>query len=427
MSSVGPVGGEGGGVPPIFTGPVRDAFGTARVGGAVPPVDPAPPVAGGEAPAGAPARPTPVITLAGRLAAADMLPPPAALALALEEATRALQGGRAHDVLAALDATWSPRLAHDAPWYLRAAALELLARSDDAAQLLKEAIAQLPSSAALLYLLGVHALVEGDEVAARLATAHAAQLHDAEPIVLVLRAAVLARAGQPFEANDLLRRALAARPALPLREWFEVLVALARRPVRADAAAARPRLATPRAVAALPPEGGRAPAPTPARTSGAHAAVIPAGDSQDEGARRTTGAPDRDDAAHWAAPLVPPRDEPPVPPGLADAVRYGLALLDAPADAARAAVRDRGTRDDLATIAARAGLLAGRGDATPPTLLALVVVAGLAIAFVVPALRGLVLGAGGALLVAWLATRRRGDAHARGERPARPSVDRRVG
>jgi tetratricopeptide (TPR) repeat protein len=415
VTSIGRVGGDGG-IPPVFTGPVFTGVpASGRVAGAVPPVDPA--LAGDTGVAEAVPVAQPTITLAGRLASGDALPAAPALAIALERATRALQGGRAHEVLAALDTVWSSQLAHDSPWYLRAAALELLARHDDAAGLLREAIAQLPSSPALLYLLGVHATVAGDDAAAQLATAHAHELHPEDPVLLVLRAAVLSRGGLPFEANALLSRAVALAPTLPVRDWFAVLARLGR--------------VVPQATEQMPPQVAprlprRTPAALPRVTDDVPAE--PPRDAHDTAPSRTD---ERDDDPSWAAPLRAPADAPTLPLGLPDAVRYGLALLDAPADAARAATRHRAPDDAMSLLAARAGLafdVAARPGG--PGLVALVLVAALAAGVADPAARGLL---GGALALGagwWVTTRlRRGrtvpaarDALAS---PAR-TIDRRV-
>lgn len=360
MTSIGRIGGDGN-VPPVFTGPVFTVVpGRGRIEGAVPPVDP---VRGGDGAADAPdAEAPPPITLAGRLASGDALPPAPALAIALEQATRALQGGRAHEVLAALDTIWSSQLAHDSPWYLRAAALELLARHDDAAGLLREAIAQLPSSPALLYLLGVHATIAGDDAAAHLATAHAHALHPDDPVLLVLRAAVLSRSGQAAEANALLAHAVALAPALPVRDWYAVLARLGRLPASHAADDAHAAHGA-RDVARLTPASMR---------------LVTDGATDDR---------PLDEPSSWSAPLEPTPERPEIPFGLSDAVRYGLALLDAPGVAARAATRHR-VSDDMREQAARTQLStdakAHRGG---PGIIAIVVVLAGAIAIVRPDMR----------------------------------------
>ncbi|MCU0625814.1 MAG: hypothetical protein MUF21_04900 [Gemmatimonadaceae bacterium] len=397
MSRIGGVGGEPS-IPSILTGPVVTGIpGSARVGTPVAPVDPVPPVV----PGAAEATPLADVALAGRLATGDVLPEPAALALALEQATRALQGGRAHDVLATLDATWSARLAHDAPWYLRAAALELLARGDDAAAVLRDAIAALPRSAALLYLLGVHALAGGDDGAAQLATSHAVALHPDDPVLLTLRAAIEMRAGRAPEAEALLARASTRAGALPVREWFAALVRMpatrgASMPGRATAPTPRGTAtmrATPRALPAVTP--GAMPITSAARqTPHASPLVRPTPHGQD--AVRATPLGSR------PIPSPDSRDH----ESLHEAVRYGLALLDPPAVAAREAVRRRTRTGELLAIAAQhAGIAAPPIARRPPHVAALLVAVLLVGGLTTPVTRTAAMVVAGACL-AWWALRR---------------------
>jgi hypothetical protein len=219
-------------IPPLQSGgvgqtPFRIPLLTAPVATGVPPLV-------GDAPrqitAGTPEPVTPTaargdapITLAGRLDAGDLLPDVTHLALALEAATRALQHGRADEVLAHLDAVWSQQLASDSPWYLRAAALELLGRVGDAEQVLRDAIARLPRSAAMLYLLGVHAAVTGQHDAAKLANDHALALHPTEPLLWAQRVA-LAQRDEPADTVHTLRsRLLSLTPADTAEQWVSTL------------------------------------------------------------------------------------------------------------------------------------------------------------------------------------------------------------
>jgi tetratricopeptide (TPR) repeat protein len=198
---------------PVHTGPILTPASTRGVSSDGAPV----------APVG---RPTPVpVTLAGRLAAAELgdLVSTANVEMTLEAATRALQHGRADDVLGILDPIWRDDVASDSPWYLRAAALEVLGRTSDAESILRDAIARLPRSAALLYLLGVHAAARGQGDAALVASAHALQVHPEEPLLLVQRAALRRAAGAHDDADALIARARWAAPDLPVDRWLELL------------------------------------------------------------------------------------------------------------------------------------------------------------------------------------------------------------
>jgi hypothetical protein len=220
-----PIDGGGGGVPPF-----RNVVLTAPVNTGVPPTidDHAAVLPNGQPPksAGNAFRDDPPISLAGRLHVGDVLPETTQLALALEAATHALQHGRADTVLTALDAVWSSELASDSPWYLRAAALQLLGRTADAEQVMRAAIAKLPQSAALLYLLAVHLTRRGLLEAAQLASDHALTLHPTEPLLWLQRAALTRNLGSMGDAHSMLETVAAESPAFPAAQWLDTLVRL---------------------------------------------------------------------------------------------------------------------------------------------------------------------------------------------------------
>jgi Tfp pilus assembly protein PilF len=295
--TIPPLQGSGNVVPP-FRLPVL----TAPVSAGVPPVigdarlllpQGAPP-----ATAGAQPRDEAPIWLAGRLELGDVLPETTKLALALESATRALQGGKPDAVLAELDAVWSHQLASDSPWYLRGGALQLLGRSSDAEQVLRDAIARLPRSAAILYLLGVHTAHRGQPDAARLANDHALALHPAEPLLWLQRAALAMRDGTPDMARAIMDQVRTLAPAFPADDW---LVMLAR----------------------LGQQRGRTPTPTYRK---AIARLTPS----------SLPAVEAEPSAPLATPAAPPPLAPPLT-ALDAAVRYGLTLLESPTQSARTA------------------------------------------------------------------------------------------
>ena len=255
----------------------------------------APPAAPGAAP-----RDDAPISLAGRLELGDVLPDTTRLALALESATRALQGGNANAVLAELDAVWSHQLASDSPWYLRGGALQLLGRSSDAEQVLRDAVSRLPRSAAILYLLGVHTAHRGQSDAARLVNDHALALHPAEPLLWLQRAALTTREGTPDMAAAIMQHVRTLAPAFPADDWLSMLV----------------RLGETR---------GRTPTPTYQK---AVARLTPS----------SLPAIDPDAAAAAAAATIAPTTPLPTPASALDAaIRFGLTLLDAPTQSARTA------------------------------------------------------------------------------------------
>ena len=248
------------------------------------------------------------ISLAGRLEQGDALPETTELAVALESATRALQNGRADLVLSELDAVWSPKLGSDSPWYLRTAALQLLGRGADAEQVLRDGVARLPRSAAMLYLLVVHTAHRGQFDAARLASDHALAIHPNEPLLLVQRAALAQRAGDADTAGQLLQQAGERDPTFPAQQWMATL---------ARVGEPEQRVGTPSSLPAL------------ARVAG--------------GANAAIGLAD--------APPTPP---PFVPsPWLDGALRYGLSLLQSPLQSARTATRISGSMDAVTARAER--------------------------------------------------------------------------
>lgn len=221
--TIPPLTGGGLGVPPFRT-PVL----TAPVSTGIPPLVTEDDVArprGAPAPAaggagGNVSRDDAPISLGGRLESGDLLPDTTELAVALESATRAMQHGRADQVLTLLDTVWSSQLASDSPWYLRAAALQLLRRTSDAEQVLRDAIARLPRSAAMLYLLGVHTMARGQTEAARLANDHALALHPTEPLLWLQRAALAQRSAMPETAAALLEHVESMAPGYPAADWL---------------------------------------------------------------------------------------------------------------------------------------------------------------------------------------------------------------
>ncbi len=317
--TIPPLQGGGGGIPP-FRLPVL----TAPVTVGIPPLigddgvllpQGAPP----SIPAAQPREDAP-ISLAGRLEMGDVLPETTQLALALESATRALQSGKPDTVLAELDAVWSHQLASDSPWYLRGGALQLLGRTTDAEQVLRDAVARLPRSAAILYLLGVHTAHRGQPDAARLANDHALALHPAEPLLWLQRAALAMRDGTPDMADAIMQQVRTLAPAFPADDWVVMLARLGQ---------SRGRTPTPTYQQAL------------ARLTPASVPVIEA-----ESPAPGTTTP------HAAAPtaLATPLDA---------AVRYGLTLLESPTQSARTATGVSGTRTGSDAMSDLAGIIRG--------------------------------------------------------------------
>ena len=345
--TVPPIQGSVLGIPPlripVLTAPV--STGVPRVVGDEPRLLPTP--AAPAARPGSTGRDDPPISLAGRLEAGDLLPDTTQLALALESGTRALQNGRADQVLQDLDAVWSNQLAADSPWYLRTAALQLLGRMSDAEQVMRDAIARLPRSAALLYLLGVHTAFRGQGDAARLANDHALSLHPTEPLLWLQRAALLQNAGLPGDAAAILEQVQGMEPAYPAAHWLATLMRLN------DTRTGSRTPAVQRAIGRL----------TPASSD-----IIPGQQA---------------------------RPTPPVPLqiGVLDtAVRYGLTLLASPTESARAAT-DRSASSDPGVIYAESIGAANTIASTPqPTgrstsLESVVLAAGLLVMAFVPSLR----------------------------------------
>jgi hypothetical protein len=221
--TIPPLNGAGSGVPPLRSHPL-----TAPVLTGIPLVNADDAIA---LPQGAPSpsasntsrREDAPIWLAGRLELGDVLPETTPLAVALESATRALQQGRPDQVLSALDTVWSDQLLTDSPWYLRTAALELLGRTGDAEQVLRDAIARLPRSAAMLYLLGIHTLQRGQPDAARLANDHALALHPLEPLLWLQRAALAAGRQLPEATSGILQHVESLDPGYPAEQWLATL------------------------------------------------------------------------------------------------------------------------------------------------------------------------------------------------------------
>ena len=137
--------------------------------------------------------------------------------------------------------------ASDSPWYLRTAALQLLGRASDAEQVLRDAIALLPRSAAMLYLLGVHTAHRGQHDAARLANDHALALHPTEPLLWLQRAALAENESMHGTAAAMLVHVQTLDPALAASHWLATLTRLGERASRA------PTPPVQRAVARLTP------------------------------------------------------------------------------------------------------------------------------------------------------------------------------
>ena len=342
-----PLQGAGAGIPP-FRIPVL----TAPVSTGVPPVigeEPLrlPPGSLPQAP-GAALRDDAPISLAGRLELGDVLPDTTQLALALESATRALQRGRADVVLAELDAVWSHQLDADSPWYLRSGALQLLGRTTDAEQVLRDAIARLPRSAAMLYLLGVHTAHRGHPDAAKLANDHALSLHPNEPLLWLQRAALAQCSGIPDVVSAILSRVASLEPAFPADDWL---------PMLARVGELRGRTPTPVLQRAI------------VRGTPASLAAV-------------SGTP-RDQPAIGPHPLPPPSTP------LEAAVRYGLTLLESPTQSARTATGAATLGEGITPLAQ---VLSGLG-ATPPSRAplpswdAITLAIGLAVIVLVPPLR----------------------------------------
>ena len=284
------------------------------------------------------------ITLAGRLEAGDTLPDTTELALAIESATRSLQHGRADQVLMELDRVWSQQLASDSPWYLRTAALQLLGRTSDAEQVLRDAIARLPRSAAMLYLLGVHTAHRGQHDAARLANDHALALHPTEPLLWLQRAALAENELMHGTAAAMLEHVKTLDPALAASQWLATLARLGERTSRAATPAMQ------RVIARLTP-----------------------------GSLPTIGDP----------LLAPPAAAPPAPSLLETALRYGLTLLESPTQSARTATRGGESSETAYASATRLAAAEVHPTArlTLPTLESLVLVGGLLVMVFVPTLR----------------------------------------
>lgn len=262
------------------------------------------------------------ISLAGRLESGDQLPETTQLALALESATRSMQQGRADQVLSALDAIWSDQLDADSPWYLRAAALQLLGRTGDAEQVLRNAIVRLPRSAAMLYLLGVHTAERGSLEAAQLASGHALALHPTEPLLRLQGAALVARDTHADAIAALLDQIRAQQPGFPAEIWLATLIRLHDDAER-RAAAHTPRVSIDR----LTPVSLRA----------------------------IDGS------------LMLPVSPEPASGTLELALRYGLSLLESPTQSARMATRS----DIVAQSVSDAGSLHAASAAIPPVRAAL--------------------------------------------------------
>ena len=320
--TIPPIQGTGPGIPPLrlplLTAPV--STGVLPVIGDEPLL--LPPSAAPQSQPGATGRADPPISLAGRLDVGDLLPETTQLALALESATRAMQNGRADQVLQELDAVWSNQLAADSPWYLRTAALQLLGRMSDAEQVMRDAIAKLPRSAALLYLLGVHTAFRGQGEAARLANDHALALHPTEPLLWLQRAALLQNAGMPGEAAAILGQVQTMEPTYPSAHWLSTLMRLG------DAKTTSPTPTMQRAMLRLTPS-----------SSG----VI-------------TDAP---------------RNTPTVPLQigvLETAVRYGLTLLASPTQSARTATQTSAASDPGVIYSESIAAAAAAAATPPPTV-----------------------------------------------------------
>ena len=309
------------------------------------------------------------ITLGGRLQQGDRLPDTTKLALALEAATRAMQSGRADVVLTELDAVWSNQLASDSPWYLRTAALQLLGRMSDAEQVMRDAIAKLPRSAAILYLLGVHTANRGQVDAARVANDHALSLHPTEPLLWLQRAALVQLSGRQAAVAEILAHVQTLEPSFPASHWLVTLGRLGER-------SGRPTPAVQRAISQL----------TPASVPVIHDDL------------RST--PLSTPAVPTAASL------------LETAVRYGLTLLESPTQSARTATQGaasssapREASTSFAEIIAGASMLPPARVVLPATdvlvLAVCIVVMALVPSLRIPAL--MICGAAAMLIVSrWL-------------------------
>jgi hypothetical protein len=385
----------------------------------------------------APPRADAPITLAGRLTPAAPLPELTELALALETATRALQSGRPDQVLAALDRVWTDQHTVESPWYLRTAALELLGRPADAEQMIRDAIARLPRSAAMLYMLGVHMAQQGQPQAARIASDHALALHPTEPLLWVQRAALALRAGDAAQVDAIVQRLMASDPQVPAREWIRVLAQLG---------AARVPRSTPLSTPVTPPPASpQTPqrTPTPAHTPALPAARLPTPastaivrqllartDRTDEPAALTTrtGTPVTQRSVRHGTPATPQRaigsgtpargvpaiteqaaqTEPASTP-LDAALRYGLTLLPSPTTSARAA-QTVPSPDDAAVRYGRGrtptppvtGVIPPQSAAAvrPGGVLPLVLALALVLAIIAPPLRIVACLIGGGALIA---------------------------
>lgn len=331
---------------PLLTAPVRTGV-PPIIGDAVPrPLPRAAPGAG--------AQPGPrddaPITLGGRLQQGDQLPETTKLALALESATRAMQNGRADVVLTELDAVWSNQLASDSPWYLRTAALQLLGRTSDAEQVMRDAIAKLPRSAAILYLLGVHTADRGQVEASRVANDHALSLHPNEPLLWLQRAALAQISGRPETVSEILAHVMTLEPSFPASHWLMTLGRLGEHAARE----------TPTADETSEPQ-------TPS------SALVPY-DAADSTPRSTP--------AMLSSPSM-----------LEIAIRYGLTLLESPTQSARAATQGVRASEMTGDVRAMiADLVTGASNAPPPRVVmpaadVLTLVIGIVVMAFVPSLR----------------------------------------
>jgi len=348
--TIPPLSSDGLGIPsqrgPLLTAPVRTGI-PPIIGDTEP--RPLPQAAPGSAAAPG-TRDDPPITLGGRLQQGDRLPETTRLALALESATRAIQNGRADVVLTELDAVWSNQLASDSPWYLRTAALQLLGRMSDAEQVMRDAIATVPRSAAILYLLGVHTANRGQIDASRVANDHALSLHPNEPLLLLQRAALAQSSGRSETVAEILAHVQTLAPSFPASHWLVTLARLGERSGRATPAMQRAieRL-TPSSVPAIRDVSRSTPLSAPA--------VIPGASM------------------------------------LETAIRYGLTLLESPTQSARTATqgaRPNRTTDDVSNLVAE--LAKGASPLPPPRPLmpaadVLTLAAGIVVMALVPSLR----------------------------------------
>jgi tetratricopeptide (TPR) repeat protein len=257
-----------------------------------------------------------------------------------------MQNGRSEQVLSELDAVWSNQLASDSPWYLRTAALQLLGRMSDAEQVLRDAIARLPRSAAMLYLLGVHTSYRGQVDAARLANEHALSLHPTEALLWLQRAALEQGAGMDGNAAAALEHVQTLEPSFPATSWLATLMRLGD---------ARDRTTSPtpvlqRALERLTPAG------------------VPVISDQP--------APD---SVPTASPGV-----------LETAVRYGLTLLESPTQSARTATQVTASGESVQGYGEMMARAAAQQTVSPgafPSWEALVLTTGLMVIAFVPPLR----------------------------------------